>query len=90
MAVMLKDALQSLVLDDSSNPVLSLLLSQGMHLDNRIKADCMSMEGNNMAYKIRRAVVIDGKQRWITANSEQEYAEKLASLFHTSNNADSR
>ncbi len=33
------------------------------------------------AYKIRRSVNIDGKQKWITANSEQEYAEKLASAF---------
>lgn len=90
MTTMLRDALQRIVVDDADNPVLSLLLLQAMHLDNRIKADCMSMEDDNMAYKIRRAVVIDGKQRWITANSEQEYAEKLAALFHTSNNADSR
>ncbi len=33
------------------------------------------------AYKIRRSVVIDGKPRWITANTEQEYAEKLAKAF---------
>lgn len=90
MTSMLRDALQRIVVDGADNPMLSLLLSQAMYLDNRTKADCMTMEGNDMAYKIRRAVVIDGKQRWITANNEQEYAEKLAALFHTTNNADSR
>ena len=42
-------------------------------------------ETDNMAaYKIRRSVVIDGKTRWITANTEQEYAEKLTKAFITS------
>ncbi len=34
-----------------------------------------------MAYKIRRSINIYGQQRWITADSEQEYAEKLSKLF---------
>lgn len=34
-----------------------------------------------MATKINRTVVIDGVKRWIHANSEQEYADKLAKLF---------
>lgn len=37
--------------------------------------------GNLMAAKINRSVVINGTRKWIRANSEQEYAEKLASLF---------
>lgn len=34
-----------------------------------------------MAYKITRTVTIHGQQRWIRANSEQEYAEKLLKLY---------
>lgn len=34
-----------------------------------------------MAAKINRSVIINGTRKWIRANSEQEYAEKLASLF---------
>ena len=37
-----------------------------------------------MAYKIRRCVDIDGKQKWITANTEQEYAEKVSKMFGVS------
>lgn len=36
------------------------------------------------AYKIRRSVTINGKAHWITANTEQEYAEKLAKAFAAS------
>ena len=34
-----------------------------------------------MATKINRAVVINGEKKWIRANSEQEYADKLGKLF---------
>lgn len=34
--------------------------------------------------KIRREVVIDGKKVWVTANTEQEYADKLVSLTRIS------
>ena len=38
----------------------------------------LSEEDSDMANpKIKRRVTIDGRQVWITANSEQEYAEKL-------------
>lgn len=38
----------------------------------------LSEEDSKMAnVKIKRRVTIDGRQVWITANSEQEYAEKL-------------
>lgn len=38
----------------------------------------LSEEDSEMAnIKIKRRVTIDGRQVWITANSEQEYAEKL-------------
>ena len=33
--------------------------------------------------KIRRSVTIDGKQKWITADTEQEYAEKLLEMTST-------
>ena len=39
-----------------------------------------------MAYKITRTVVIGGKQHWIRANTEQEYADKLLKLY-TGNSA---
>lgn len=57
-----------------------------MHLDNSAEADCMqeSKEDFDMAYKIRRSIIIEGKTKWITANSEQEYAEKLGKLFESS------
>ena len=42
--------------------------------------------GNHMAAKINRSVIINGTRKWIRANSEQEYAEKLAKLFGTENN----
>ena len=44
----------------------------------------LSEEDSDMANpKIKRRVTIDGRQVWITANNEQEYAEKL---FHTNLN----
>lgn len=55
-----------------------------MHLDNCTNShDCMSSseETAEMATKINRTVFIDGKQHWIHANTEQEYADKLAKLF---------
>jgi len=33
-----------------------------------------------MAYKINRRVMIDGSSKWIHANSEQEYAQKVLEL----------
>ena len=36
-----------------------------------------------MATKINRTVIIHGERKWVHANSEQEYAEKLAKLFGT-------
>ena len=49
------------------------------HLDNDMamidaeKENCMP----NNSSKIRRRVVMNGELIWITASSEQEYAEKL-------------
>ena len=37
-------------------------------------------EGNRMPMKINRSVIINGVRKWIHANSEQEYAEKLMKL----------
>ena len=34
-----------------------------------------------MAAKINRAVIINGEKKWVRANTEQEYADKLAKLF---------
>ena len=54
------------------------------NLDNHIDyPDCMPpMKGDDgVAYKINRAVMIDGKKQWIHANTEQEYADKLKKLI---------
>ena len=39
------------------------------------------LEGGSVSYKINRSVKINGQKIWVHANSEQEYAEKLAKLF---------
>ena len=54
-----------------------------MHLDNCTNSnDCMlfSEENAEIATKINRTVIINGEKRWIHANTEQEYADKLAKL----------
>lgn len=38
-------------------------------------------DGHDMATKINRTVVINGVKRWIHANTEQEYADKLIKLY---------
>ena len=43
---------------------------------------CSSQQGDDtMATKINRVVMIHGEKRWIHANTEQEYADKLEKLF---------
>lgn len=61
------------------NPVIESLIQ---HLDKHIEPDCMPYQGGNtdMA-KINRAVMINGEKRWIRANTEQEYADKLIRLL---------
>ena len=54
------------------------------HLDNYINdLDCVSFQRGveEMATKINRTVMVNGEQRWIHANTEQEYCDKLAKLF---------
>lgn len=56
-----------------------------MHLDNcKNEPDCTPFqEGEHeMATKINRTVVVNGARHWIRANTEQEYADKLAKLFN--------
>lgn len=54
------------------------------YLDNCTDShDCMPFQqegAGEMATKINRTVVVNGVQRWIHANTEQEYADKLAKL----------
>ena len=55
-----------------------------VNLDNHIDyPDCMppTKGDDGVAYKINRAVMIDGKKQWIHANTEQEYADKLTRLI---------
>lgn len=54
------------------------------YLENRRNTDGFAPppegDGPEMTTKIRRSITVDGKQHWIRANSEQEYAEKLLKL----------
>lgn len=58
-----------------------------MHLDKTIQTDDGSMlpfpliGDGKMAYKINRTVIINGERKWIRANSEQEYFEKVVQLM---------
>ena len=72
---------------DVYNPVGDMILSQWLeqpqHLDNSTQElDCMPVSQGDveMATKINRAIMIDGVKRWIHANTEQEYADKLLKL----------
>ena len=64
-----------------------LLQQSAMHLDNPIQIDDGNMPSfpligdGFMAYKINRTVTIDGQRKWIRANSEQEYFEKVVQLM---------
>lgn len=40
-------------------------------------------EGNTDMAKINRTVMINGEKRWIRANTEQEYCDKLLKLTGT-------
>lgn len=63
------------------------LLQQIMNLDNSISPTsgdmpCLpALGGNDMAYKINRTVTVDGQRKWIRANTEQEYFEKVVQLM---------
>ena len=60
-----------------------MVQSLKQHLDNSIEQpDCMPYQGGNtdMA-KINRTVMINGEKRWIKANTEQEYCDKLLKLI---------
>lgn len=70
--------------NNTGDVVLSQWLEQPPHLDNSTqRLDCMPFPQGveEMATKINRTVTIDGVKRWIHANSEQEYCDKLAKLF---------
>lgn len=59
-------------------------LERPQYLDNNIPdTDCMPFQQGveDMASKINRTVTVDGVKRWIHANSEQEYADKLVKLL---------
>lgn len=70
--------------NNAGDVILSQWLEQPPHLDNSTQElDCMPFQQGveGMATKINRTVTIDGVKRWIHANTEQEYADKLAKLF---------
>lgn len=56
-----------------------------LHLDS-LKADTTDISGrktdmSKQPKKIRRPIYVDGEKKWISAESEQEYAEKCAQAF---------
>ena len=68
------------VCKQQSNMIQSLLGAKPANLDNCTEnnAGLLSEEDSNMAKKkIKRRVTIDGELVWITADTEQEYSEKL-------------
>ncbi len=86
--VRLDDALETLSRRcyTDSNLSASVSPAQGQHLDNCIAPTCMpSSEGDfEMAkYKINQSITINGVKRWITANSMQEFADKVTRLLGT-------
>jgi len=71
--------------NDAGEVVLSQWLEQQQNLDNSTQElDCMPFQQGveGMATKINRVITIDGVKRWIHANSEQEYADKLMKLLN--------
>lgn len=71
--------------NDAGDMVSSMYrLEQPPHLDNSTqRMGCMPFQRGveGMATKINRTVTIAGAKRWIHANTEQEYADKLAKLI---------
>ena len=70
--------------NNAGEMVLSQWLEQPPHLDNSTQGlDCMPFQQGveEMASKINRTVTIDGVKRWIHANTEQEYADKLVKML---------
>lgn len=57
---------------------------EAQHLDNCKELDCTPFQEGEaeMATKINRTVVVNGTRHWVRANTEQEYADKLAKLFN--------
>ena len=54
------------------------LPNQLMNLENfTFTSSCTS----KVTYRIKRKITVEGKPRWITASTEQEYAEKIIQLF---------
>ena len=69
-------------LEELTSKVTSLE-SKVAHLEKLISFPVPNLvpTGTDMAYKITRTVVINGKQHWIRAATEQEYADKLLKLY---------
>lgn len=70
--------------NNAGDVVLSQWLEHPPHLDNSTQElDCMPFQQGveGMATKINRTIMIGGVKRWIHANTEQEYADKLMKLL---------
>lgn len=71
--------------NQAGDVVSSHWLEEPLHLDNKRETDCMPFQQgvDEVAAKINRAVTINGAKRWIRANTEQEYADKLMKLVNS-------
>lgn len=70
--------LTSAALDELAKRLAPLVT---MNLVNCIDVENTPFQkGDGSTMKINRAVTINGEKRWIRANTEQEYAEKLMQL----------
>lgn len=62
-----------------------------MNLENRTSSSLSDERKSTMARnskKIRREVIVDGQKRWITADDEQDYADKLMTLASPKKNGE--
>ena len=72
------DGLTAAALDELAKRLAPLVT---MNLVNCIDVENTPFQkGDGSTMKINRAVTINGEKRWIRANTEQEYAEKLMQL----------
>lgn len=72
------------IYNNDGDMIISHWLEQPQHLDNNTQGlDCMPFQQgvDEMATKINRTIMINGEKRWIHANTEQEYANKLIKLL---------
>lgn len=78
------DEFNAVFLDTLAEKLAPIMIAHLENLENVANAPLQTeRNGEPMATKINRAIMINGEKRWIHANTEQEYAEKLLKLCGT-------